>query len=141
MTVSISAKQRKQTVRYDLCPFVNDVVVSIKDLNEQITVNVALIFNLKAAGIKVFFVLAWMLQNRLIHTNTVILDKAVLETFLTAQEKKLALSATTFFRGISELEKAGIIAQQNHRGWYFINPDFLLNRKTVVLEKDIVFKE
>ncbi|GAA4664279.1 hypothetical protein [Bartonella pachyuromydis] len=89
-------------------------------------------FDLKVAGIKVFFVLAWILQNKLIRTNAVILDKAVLKTFLAAQDKKLALSATTFFRGISELEKAGIIAKQNHRGWYFINPDFVLNGKLVV---------
>lgn len=87
MAVSVSAKQRKQTVRHDLCPLVNNVEVSIKNLEEQITVNVALIFALKAVGIKVFFGLAWILQNRPIHTNAVILDKDVLKIFLFAQEK------------------------------------------------------
>ncbi|WP_435896251.1 hypothetical protein ACRPOS_009200 (plasmid) [Bartonella heixiaziensis] len=58
MTVSISAKKRKQTVRHGQSPFINDVVVSIKDPEEQILVNVALIFALKAAGIKVF--LFWL---------------------------------------------------------------------------------
>ncbi|WP_245256313.1 hypothetical protein [Bartonella alsatica] len=59
--------------------------------------------------------MAWILQNRLIRTNTVILDKAILKTFLEAQERNLALSPTTFFRGVAELEKAGIIAKRDHR--------------------------
>lgn len=112
MTVSISTKQKKQTVRYDQCPFMNEIMLSTKDSDEQTIVNVSLIFDLKAAGIKVFLVLAWILQNRLIRMNTVILDKAVLKTFLEAQERKLALSLTTFFRGVAELEKAGIIAKK-----------------------------
>ncbi len=44
-----------------------------------------------------------------------ILDKAILKTFLEAQERNLALSPTTFFRGVAELEKAGIIAKRDHR--------------------------
>ncbi|EJF82491.1 hypothetical protein [Candidatus Bartonella washoeensis] len=137
MTVSISAKKRKQTVRHGQSPFINDVVVSLKDPEEQILVNVALIFDLKAAGIKVFLVLAWILQNRLIRTNTVILDKAILKTFLEAQERKLALSPTTFFRGVAELEKASIIAKQNHRAWYFINPNFIFKNRQFVFTNDI----
>ncbi|MCL6230311.1 hypothetical protein [Bartonella bilalgolemii] len=140
MTVSISAKQRKQTIRYNQSPFVNDVVFSIKDPEEQILVNVSLVFGLKSAGIKVFLVLAWILQNRLIRTNAVILDKAVLKTFLEAQERKLALSPTTFFRGVAELEKAGLIAKQNHRAWYFINPNFVFNSKQVVFTNDTGLK-
>ncbi|WP_345116821.1 hypothetical protein [Bartonella jaculi] len=119
----------------------NDLVLSTKDSEEQIITNVELIFDLKAAGIKVFLVLAWILRNRLIRMNTIVLDKAVLKMFLASQDKKLALSPTTFFRGISELEKAGIIAKQNHRGWYFINPDFLLDRKSIVFKNNIDFNE
>ncbi len=137
MTVNISDKQRKQTVRHDQSPFINDIVVSIKDPEEQILVNVALIFDLKAAGVKVFLVLAWILQNRLIRTNSVVLDQAVLKTFLEAQERKLALSPTTFFRGVAELEKAGIIAKQNHRAWYFINPRLVFKDRQVVFTNDI----
>ncbi|WP_246668533.1 hypothetical protein [Bartonella refiksaydamii] len=137
MTVNISDKQRKQTVRHGQSPFINDIVVSIKDPEEQILVNVALIFDLKAAGMKVFLVLAWILQNRLIRTNSVVLDQAVLKTFLEAQERKLALSPTTFFRGVAELEKAGIIAKQNHRAWYFINPSLVFKDRKVVFTNDI----
>ncbi|WP_244979393.1 hypothetical protein [Bartonella queenslandensis] len=50
MTVSISTKPRKQTVRYDQCPFMD----GNKDSEEKIIINVALMFELKAAGIKVF---------------------------------------------------------------------------------------
>ncbi|UTO27682.1 hypothetical protein [Bartonella harrusi] len=141
MTVSISDKQRKQTVRYNQSPFVNDIVVSLEDPKEQIIVNIALIFDLKAAGIKVFMVLAWILQNKLIRTNAVLLDKAVLRTFLAAQERKLELSPTTFFRGIAELEKAGIIAKQDHRAWYFINPNFVFSNKPIVFTNDIKLEE
>ncbi|EJF82653.1 hypothetical protein [Bartonella rattimassiliensis] len=75
----------------------NDLVLSTKDSEGQIITNVALIFDLKAAGIKVFLVLAWILRNKLIHTNTIVLDKAVLKMFFASQDKKLALSPTTFF--------------------------------------------
>ncbi|MCZ2159166.1 hypothetical protein NPX99_07895 [Bartonella sp. 220] len=140
MTVSISDKQRKQTVRHNQNPFANDIVVSLKDPQEQIVVDIALIYDLKAVGIKVFLVLAWILQNRLIHTNAVILDQAVLKTFLAAQKRKLALSPTTFFRGVAELEKAGIIAKQNHRAWYFINPNLVFSDKHIVFTRDIELK-
>lgn len=136
MTVSISTKQRKQTVRYDQCPFMNDLVLSTKDSEEQIITNVELIFDLKAAGIKVFLVLAWILRNRLIRMNTIVLDKAVLKMFLASQDKKLALSPTTFFRGVAELEKAGIIAKQNHRAWYFINPNLVFSDKHIVFKSN-----
>ncbi|WP_273717668.1 MULTISPECIES: hypothetical protein [Bartonella] len=45
---------------------------------------------------------------------------------LVSQDKKRALSPTTFFRGAAELEKVGIIAKQNHRAWYFINSNLVL---------------
>lgn len=99
--------------------------------NEQFiklfTANIALTFELKAAGIKAFGVLAWILQDRSISKDLVPLDKFVLEDFLKAQDKKLALSLATFGRGLVELEKAKIIAKHIRQGWYFINPNFIFN--------------
>ncbi|NJU25328.1 hypothetical protein HCX20_23365, partial [Escherichia coli] len=72
-------------------------------------------------------VLAWILQDRSISKDLVPLDKFVLDDFLKAQEKKLALSQATFARGLAELEKAKIIAKHVRQGWYFINPNFVFN--------------
>lgn len=91
------------------------------------TANIALTFELGAAGIKAFSVLVWILQDRTISKDLVPLDKFVLEDFLKAQEKKLALSQATFARGLAELEKAKIIAKHVRQGWYFINPNFVFN--------------
>lgn len=91
------------------------------------TANIALTFELKAAGIKAFGVLVWILQDRSISKDLVPLDKFVLEDFLAAQTKKLALSPATFTRGLAELERAKIIAKHVRQGWYFINPSFVFN--------------
>lgn len=91
------------------------------------TANIGLTFELKAAGIKTFGVLAWVLQERSISKDLVPLDKFVLDDFLKAQDKKLALSLATFGRGLAELEKAKIIAKHLRQGWFFINPNFVFN--------------
>ncbi len=91
------------------------------------TANIALTFELGSAGIKAFSVLVWILQDRSMSRDLVPLDKYVLDDFLKAQEKKLSLSQATFARGLSELEKAKIIAKHIRQGWYFINPNFVFN--------------
>lgn len=91
------------------------------------TANIALTFELGAAGIKCFGVLAWVLQDRSISKDLVPLDKFVLDDFLKAQDTALALSQATFARGLAELEKAKIIAKHVRQGWYFINPNFVFN--------------
>ena len=158
-------KVRRQTIRYEANPFIEDMVVPVKDQQVRIsrlgaddsvlvnqatgeikgthlttfkrvdsaqfiklfTANIALTFELGAAGIKAFSVLAWILQDRSISKDLVPLDKFVLEDFLKSQEKKLALSPPTFARGLAELEKAKIIAKHVRIGWYFINPNFVFN--------------
>lgn len=92
------------------------------------TANIALTFELGAAGIKAFSVLAWVLQDKSISKDLVPLDKFVLEDFLKSQQdKKLALSLATFGRGLAELERAKIIAKHIRQGWYYINPNFVFN--------------
>ena len=51
------------------------------------TANIALTFELGAAGIKAFGVLVWILQEKTISKDLVPLDKFVLGDFLKAQEK------------------------------------------------------
>jgi len=91
------------------------------------TANIALTFELGASGIKAFGVLAWILQDKSISKDLVPLDRFVLDDFLKAQDTKLSLSQATFARGLSELEKAKIIAKHVRQGWYFINPNFVFN--------------
>ena len=91
------------------------------------TANIALTFELGAAGIKAFGVLVWILQEKTISKDLVPLDKFVLGDFLKAQEKPLSLSPPTFARGLAELEKAKIIAKHVRQGWYYINPNFVFN--------------
>ena len=97
------------------------------------TDNIALTFELRASGIKAFGILVWVLQGRSIDKDLVPLDRFVLDDFLKNQAtknqsgKKISLSLPTFARGLSELEKAKIIAKHVRQGWYFINPNFVFN--------------
>jgi hypothetical protein len=101
------------------------------------TANIALTFDLKAAGIKAFNVLIWAMSEKGISKDLVPLDKLVLEQFL--KTHSLKLSQPTFWRGLAELEKSQIIAKHLRQGWYFINPNFVFNGDriafTTVIEK------
>ncbi len=91
------------------------------------TANIALTFDLSAAGIKTFNVLAWVVQNKAISRDEVVLDSIMLNDFLKAQIKPLNLSLATFKRGLNELEEAQIIAKTMRKSFYFINPNFVFN--------------
>jgi len=94
------------------------------------TANIALTFDLSAAGIKTFSVLMWVVQKNALSKDEVDLDVITLESFLTYHkdnEPPLKLSPATFRRGLNELEKAQIIAKTLRRGRYFINPNFVFN--------------
>lgn len=52
------------------------------------TQNIALTFDLKAAGIKVFNVMMWTLQNKALGGDVIPLDKYVLAEFLESQSKR-----------------------------------------------------
>lgn len=94
------------------------------------TANIALTFELKAAGIKAFNVVMWTLQNRAISKDLIPLDKFTLDEFLENhkdREPPIKLSIATFGRGLSELERAQIVAKHVRQGWYYINPNFAFN--------------
>lgn len=107
------------------------------------TTNIALTFDLKAAGIKAFNVLLWTYQEKGIEKDLVPLDKYVLEDFLKHHETRqppIKMSLPTFWRGLAELEEAKIIAKNIRQGWYYINPSFAFNGDRVafstVIEKN-----
>jgi len=94
------------------------------------TANIALTFELKAAGIKAFNVLVWVMQKKGIEKDLIALDKFSLDEFLKFNEDReppLKLSLPTFWRGLAELEKSQIVAKHLRQGWYFINPNFCFN--------------
>ena len=94
------------------------------------TANIALTFDLSAAGIKTFNVLLWVVQYTAITKDEVDLDSLTLKDFMdsnNSESKPLKLSLATFKRGISELEKSQIIAKTMRKGRYFINPNFVFN--------------
>lgn len=89
------------------------------------TANIALTFDLTAAGIKAFNVLLFSIQTQAINKDLLVLDKFVLDDFLETHELKM--SFTTFMRGLRELTNAQIIAKHVRRGCYFINPNFVFS--------------
>ncbi len=94
------------------------------------TANIGLTFDLSSAGIKSFGVLLWSVQTRALAKDEVDLDSFALHEFLEAHGgsgTQLKLSLPTFKRGVSELEKAQIIARTLRQGRYFINPNFVFN--------------
>lgn len=107
------------------------------------TTNIALTFNLKAAGIKALSVLIWAVQNTAINKDLVLLDKYCLAGFIKDHDDKeppLKLSQPTFLRGLAELESASIVAKNIRKGWYFINPNFVFSGDriafTTIIERD-----
>ena len=94
------------------------------------TANIALTFNLIAAGIKALSVVVWSVQHRALSKDQIDLDSFVLTDFLEANkdlDPPLKLSKATFGRGLADLEKAKIIAKTMKQGRYFINPNFIFN--------------
>ena len=94
------------------------------------TSNIALTFELKAAGIKALNVVMWEVQNRGLNKDLIPLDKWTLEDFLEShsdREPPIQLSLPTFWRGLADLERAQIIAKSLRQGVYYINPNFIFN--------------
>lgn len=124
-------------------------VVTYKRVDEQefvklFTQNIALTFNLKSSGIKAFNVLLFAVQKYCIGKDRVSLDSYMLNEFLEHNNNNIALSLSTFKRGLNELEQAKIIAKTLKLGDYFINPNFMFNGNriafTTVIEKEKAIK-
>lgn len=92
--------------------------------------NIALTFDLKAAGIKAFSVLCFVTQNKAIEKDLVTIDKYVLEDFNEEHQKKL--SKAVLYRGLTQLIDAKILARARKEGDYFINPNFVFNGDRIV---------
>lgn len=94
------------------------------------TKNIALTFDLTAAGLKALNVLMWVVQEKGMGKDLVPLDKFTREEFVAEHERReppLRLSQPTFLRGLAELERSKIVAKHLRAGWYYINPNFIFN--------------
>lgn len=90
----------------------------------------AFTFELSKAGNKTLRVVMWALKEAAVNKDTVVLDKYTHEMFMEGHkdlEPPLTLSYSTFARGLSELEKAKIIAKTVRTGAYYINPQCMFN--------------
>lgn len=102
--------------------------------------NIALTFDLKAAGIKAFNVLIWCVQYHAINKDIVQIDDMTLRDFLDNHDK-LKLSLATLYRGIDELISAQIIARHTKVGFYYINPSFCFNGDRIIFMNAIERKK
>jgi hypothetical protein len=110
--------------------------VDSEEFVKLFTKNIALTFGLTSAGLKALNVLMWALQNKAINKDLVQLESTCLSAFLEANHKfELKLSLATFNRGLAELVRNKIIAAQNVRGLYFINPSFAFNGNRVAFTR------
>lgn len=87
----------------------------------------AFTFDLTRSGNKALRVVMWAVQEKALGRDVVTLDKYTLEEFLNEMSISAPFSYPTFARGVSELEKASIIAKCKRVGDYYINPQCLFN--------------
>jgi len=103
------------------------------------TQNIALTFDLTAAGLKALNVLIYAVQYTAINKDEVFLDSKTLKSFFSSNPTVKVITRRTFFNGLSSLENAKIIAKSKRQGIYFINPSFMFNGDriafTTVLER------
>jgi hypothetical protein len=103
------------------------------------TSNIAMTFDLKAAGIKAFNVLCFVMQQKAIEKDKIFIDKFVLEEFNEVYTKKL--SRSVLYKGIKELIENKILARSQREGEYFINPNFVFNGDRIVFTHIIEKKQ
>jgi len=91
------------------------------------TQNIALTFDLTAAGLKALNVLIYAVQYTAINKDEVFLDSRTLKSFFSSNPNVKVITSRTFLNGLSSLENAKIIAKSKRQGIYFINPSFMFN--------------
>lgn len=118
----------------------------------------AFTFELGQGGNRALRVVMYAMQEHAVSKDEVNLDKYTYEGFMEklkkrvdwesmpeSKQKKMAFSYATFHRGLSELEKAKIIAKTRRPGVYFINPNCMFNGDriafTTLLERDDNYTE
>ncbi len=89
------------------------------------TANVGLLFDLKSAGKKVLQLLLAALQKTSINKDTIYFDGDVALDI--AEKSGIQISRATFFRGITELANASIVAKSKLNKLFFINPHVIFN--------------
>lgn len=133
--VSKLGKDNNILVNQDTGEVSGTMVSTFKKVDDEhflklFTANIALTFDLKAAGIKAFNVVCWLMQNKAIERDQITIDKYVLEDFNDAHNKKL--SKAVLYRGLDDLITNNILARCRREGDYFINPAFMFNGDRIV---------
>lgn len=95
------------------------------------------LLDLKPAGMKVFIlVYDEMLDDKNYQKDQIVLSYEMLE-----DNVKECLSKATFYRGISQLIEAKILAESPIRGLYWINVDYIYRGNRLALCKEYVMQE
>lgn len=107
------------------------VVAGVREVDDAMfiklfTQNIALMMDFKSQGNKAFGFLMWAVQAYAMRKDLVQLDDHTRDEFLKVNPG-LAFSRRTMYQGLSQLEKAQIIAKASKPGFYFINPNFIFN--------------
>jgi hypothetical protein len=85
------------------------------------TRDLAIWFDLKKTGLRVFGALMLAIQENAIGRDLVYFDHTGKNSIA------FGLSKNTFYRGVEELLEKGFIARHKSAGWYFINPTMFFN--------------
>lgn len=85
------------------------------------TRDLAIWFDLKKTGLRVFGALMLVIQENAIGRDLVYFDHTG------KNSRAFGLSKNTFYRGVEELLEKGFIARHKSAGWYFINPTMFFN--------------
>lgn len=97
---------------------------------------VAAVLNMKAPGRKVFQII----YNELVGKKGIGKTKIDLKYEMLEDEVQSKISRATFFNGINENIKAGIIAESLLIGVYFINPAYIFNGNRLAIVKEYIIK-
>ena len=103
------------------------------------TANIAMTFELNAAGRKMFDMLLHVVQIEAISKDQIYIDELVREEFTIKHSVKL--SSATMYRGLDNLMAKKILAKSTRTNIYFINPNLVFNGDRVVFSQAIERKQ
>jgi hypothetical protein len=119
-------------------------IITYKEVDDDefvkfFTGNIALTFDLTAAGNKAFQLVMRVAQKEAIGRDDIYLNDEVVESFVS--EFKVKLSISTFRRGLKEILLKQILAKSTKTNVYYINPNLIFNGDRVAFTQAVKRKK
>lgn len=119
-------------------------IITYKEVDDDefvkfFTGNIALTFDLTAAGNKAFQLVMRVAQKEAIGRDDIYLNNEVVESFV--EEFKVKLSISTFRRGLKEILLKQILAKSTKTNVYYINPNLIFNGDRVAFTQAVKRKK